>query len=330
MPTSVDMLDFCKGCAVKFKSNPSARDVQCWGCGASCASTASAPPTNDDQIPVLTYPVNMQPMPEKARYFSHSKPYHPDPYAMHPASKYHGPHLIGLSSVPVISKPSSPPPPPVRRPSPPKPRPMVPLVGKTPATTPSSSCYRTDLRLPPSVLALSTLPPPPPPPIGRPSLFKAGPIVPLVGKTPAKTPVPTPTVYQTLQLLLDDLNHLLYTPHEAQPFYFRGTCAIIADPAVEFVQKLGDVAQQVVERTALSFNPQTLDIQSSAHAASTITRTQALWMGGTLATSGVSCTRCRHTLSIGIERCHGPLIRGSDISGYQGQRISVDLRHWVE
>ncbi|KAJ7613208.1 hypothetical protein FB45DRAFT_273960 [Roridomyces roridus] len=233
------------------------------------------------QTPV--YPVEMQPMPYRPRYFSHTyvnhQPYHAYSYAypIHPAYYVYPPPPI-----PVIYTP------------------------------------------PP--------PPPPPPPVRYQPTLKPGPIVPLVEKPPATTPVPNPVAYQTLQLLLEDLNHLLYTPHEEQPFYFRGTCAIIADPAEGHVKKLVIVAQQIVERTALSFNPHTLEVQSSEDSASASTSTLAVWMDCRRRPTSrdVSCTHCRHTLYIVVERCHGPLIRGRDTNGYQGQQIGVDLRHSVE
>ncbi|KAJ7616006.1 hypothetical protein FB45DRAFT_1064175 [Roridomyces roridus] len=279
--------DLCNGCAVHHNSYPSEKDVPCWSCGMSCASTTSAAPAAIPQAPV--YHVNMHPLPYRPRYFSHTyvhhQPYHqyPYPYPIHPHTAYYVPY--------------APPPPP------------IPVIYTPPP------------------------PPPPTPPVSSPPTLKPGPIVPLVQRPPGTTPIPTPVAYQSLQLLLEDLNHLLHTPHEEQPFYFRGTCAIIADPAVGHAKKLSSVAEQVVERTALIFDPQTLEIQSSEQAASTSTSTHAVWMpvgAGRPTTTGVSCTHCRHTLTIDVERCHGPLIRGSDISGYQGQRILVDLRHSVE
>ncbi|KAJ7471667.1 hypothetical protein B0H11DRAFT_2039484 [Mycena galericulata] len=174
---------------------------------------------------------------------------------------------------------------------------------------------------------------PPPPPLSRPQPPKQV-VVPLVTDTEgAERPIPI--VYQTLQLLLIDLNHLLCTPHENEPFGFRGTCSIIADPTVGNSDKVTSIAWDVLGLTAVSFNPNTLIVDASPSAAHAMIATCAIWMNaprGTRIARGTlpnACSRCDHSLSIGVERCEGPLIGGKDITGFHGQRINVDLRHFA-
>lgn len=64
---------------------------------------------------------------------------------------------------------------------------------------------------------------------------------------------PEPIEYQTLDLLLSDLNRLLCTPHEEQPFHFRGTCAIVLDPAIGHAARVTRVAWAIIRGTVLAF-----------------------------------------------------------------------------
>ncbi|KAJ7478741.1 hypothetical protein B0H11DRAFT_2234200 [Mycena galericulata] len=173
---------------------------------------------------------------------------------------------------------------------------------------------------------------PTPPPLPRPGPPKQV-VVPLVtDKVGAERP--TPIIYQTLELLLIDLNRLLCTPHDGAPFDFRGTCSIIADPAVSNANKVTDVVWEILRLTTVSFNPHTLAVHQSPYAARATTPTCALWMNAPpdprleKVTVPRPCNRCEHLMSIGVERCAGPLVGGKDITGLRGQRINVDLRHF--
>ncbi|KAJ7144087.1 hypothetical protein C8R44DRAFT_865081 [Mycena epipterygia] len=76
---------------------------------------------------------------------------------------------------------------------------------------------------------LLVCPLPAPPPVQRPTPRVV--ILPGVDSSGPGHP-PELIEYQTLALLLEDLNRLLCTPHESMPFHFHGTCTILADPAV--------------------------------------------------------------------------------------------------
>ncbi|KAJ7617303.1 hypothetical protein FB45DRAFT_933856, partial [Roridomyces roridus] len=168
----------------------------------------------------------------------------------------------------------------------------------------------------------------PPPPLSRPRPPKQV-VVPLVNKELNSTPL-TPIVYQSLALILEDLNRLLYTPHEGQPFDFRAVCAIIADPAIDNAERVRLVAAQVTELTAISFNPYTLKIHDFPQGAASTVQTAALWMGtASVLPPNVACRRCEHLLTVSVTYCRGPLIRGEDISGFRGQRIIVALTHFA-
>ncbi|KAJ7495420.1 hypothetical protein FB451DRAFT_1164155 [Mycena latifolia] len=65
---------------------------------------------------------------------------------------------------------------------------------------------------------------------------------------------PDPIVFQTLDLLVADLRRLLCTPHEEQPFYFRGTYSIVADPAIGHAARIISVAWALIRGTPVSFN----------------------------------------------------------------------------
>ncbi|KAJ7455729.1 hypothetical protein FB451DRAFT_1184028 [Mycena latifolia] len=75
-------------------------------------------------------------------------------------------------------------------------------------------------------------------------------VVPHIDDTNLNNP-PT-IVFQTLSLLAD-LRNLLCIPHEEQPFDFRGTCSIIADPAVGHATRLIRVAWALIRETPVSF-----------------------------------------------------------------------------
>ncbi|KAJ7938613.1 hypothetical protein B0H13DRAFT_2301653 [Mycena leptocephala] len=123
------------------------------------------------------------------------------------------------------------------------------------------------------------------------SNIKAAPIAPL-------TPIPLPALphipaakhavlplvaYQTLELLLTDLNRLLCTPHVDRPFEFRGTCAIVGAHAVsaaaaEHEARVRLVAWEAIERTVFTFDVNNLTVHSGARAAFATTQTSAIWM----------------------------------------------------
>ncbi|KAJ7088048.1 hypothetical protein B0H15DRAFT_842141 [Mycena belliarum] len=94
------------------------------------------------------------------------------------------------------------------------------------------------------------------------------------------TTLPEPIPYQTLDLLVADLRRLLCTPHEAQPFYFRGVFALVVDPDVPNTACITRVAWALARGTPLSFNPPALAIQTSTvtHMALTTVQTAAIWM----------------------------------------------------
>ncbi|KAJ7099828.1 hypothetical protein C8R44DRAFT_859468 [Mycena epipterygia] len=140
---------------------------------------------------------------------------------------------------------------------------------------------------------------------------------------------PEPIEYQTLTLLLEDLNRLLCTPHAEQPFHFRGTCALVLDPAVGHAARVTRVAWAIIRETVLAFNIHALTVHSSPRAAQATTQTSAIWMGAppdlrlARATVTAPCTRCEHLLSIGVTNEDSARKRG-----LEGQRILVGLRHF--
>ncbi|KAJ6568087.1 hypothetical protein DFH09DRAFT_1155738 [Mycena vulgaris] len=150
--------------------------------------------------------------------------------------------------------------------------------------------------------------------------------IPLVdANTPAEPPVPIK--YQTLGLLLIDLNHLLCNEH--LPFDFCGTYSIVADPAVDDAARVMSVAWEVIRKTMLAFNVHTLEVQTAVHgAAFAAAQSCAIWMGAPpdprLADVAAPrpCERCEHQLMIGAEPDYSALARG-----LQGQRIVVGVRH---
>ncbi|KAJ7697695.1 hypothetical protein B0H17DRAFT_1197356 [Mycena rosella] len=166
--------------------------------------------------------------------------------------------------------------------------------------------------------------PPKPPRIPTPKRV----ILPLVEtNTIEDTPAPIP--YQTLRLLLIDLNRLLCTPHEEQPFHFCGTYSIVADPAVNHAARLTSVAWALIRGTAVSFNVHTLAVQTSPRQALVKTHSSAIWMGAPpdprLAdvTQPRPCERCEHLITIRVENDDSALARG-----LKGQRVVLALRHF--
>ncbi|KAJ7144089.1 hypothetical protein C8R44DRAFT_759470 [Mycena epipterygia] len=140
---------------------------------------------------------------------------------------------------------------------------------------------------------------------------------------------PEPIEYQTLDLLLSDLNRLLCTPHEKQPFHFRGTCAIVLDPAVGHAARVTRVAWAIIRGTVLAFNIHALTVHTSPRAAQATTQTSAIWMGAPpdqrllAQTVPVPCARCEHLLSVGVTNEDSARTRG-----LEGQRILIGLRHF--
>lgn len=141
---------------------------------------------------------------------------------------------------------------------------------------------------------------------------------------------PTPIPYQTLALLVADLRRLLCTPHEDQPFYFRGAFALVADPAIDTTMRITHVAWALVRGTPLSFNPDALVLQAFpfTQMALTTVSTSTIWMTPleprlAAAAPPRPCTRCEHQLSVTAM---------SDDSraahGLAGQRVVVGLRHF--
>ncbi|KAJ7848412.1 hypothetical protein B0H13DRAFT_1906764 [Mycena leptocephala] len=101
-----------------------------------------------------------------------------------------------------------------------------------------------------------------------------------------------PVTYQTLELLLADLNVLLYTPHAGRPFNFVGR----------------------------------LVIHGSGNAAVAKTQSAALWMGDEQARYGgkarsCPCERCEHLLTISVWQ--------EDRAHVDRQEISVGLSHFA-
>ncbi|KAJ7087992.1 hypothetical protein B0H15DRAFT_842005 [Mycena belliarum] len=178
------------------------------------------------------------------------------------------------------------------------------------------------------VLTTSVLPAVSAPAASRISLQKHV-VLPLVEVNEVTT-LPQPIPYQTLDLLVADLRRLLCTPHEAQPFYFRGVFALVADPDVPNTACITRVAWALARGTPLSFNPPALAIQTSAvtHMALTTVQTAAIWMapldpGLADAALPSPCSRCEHLLTISAERDNSAAARG-----LAGQRVIVGLRHF--
>jgi hypothetical protein len=164
-----------------------------------------------------------------------------------------------------------------------------------------------------------------------------------------------PITYQTLDVLLADLNALLWTPHDGRPFEFRGTCAVVSDPAAAdnallHAARVTRVARQLIESTALTFkyvifiyafftknnvchSIHNLTVHSGAQAAFATTQSSAIWMGdptpsselletGAAAEKSPSpCARCEHLLTIGVASA-----RRAHVTG---QSIVVALRHFA-
>jgi hypothetical protein len=137
-----------------------------------------------------------------------------------------------------------------------------------------------------------------------------------------------PITYQTLELLLADLNVLLYTPHAGRPFNFLGRCVVVVDPTAgpSSRGKIKEVAWEVIQRTAISFNMHGLVIHGSGNAAVAKTQSAALWMGDEQARYGgkarsCPCERCEHLLTISVWQ--------EDRAHVDRQEISVGLSHFA-
>ncbi|KAJ7830649.1 hypothetical protein B0H14DRAFT_3143467 [Mycena olivaceomarginata] len=127
---------------------------------------------------------------------------------------------------------------------------------------------------------------------------------------PAIDSFPPPITYQTLALLLNDLNRLLLTPHEGREFAFRGRCAVIVGAADTSEDALKTrvlwVAWEIIERTVLSFDVQNLAVHGSAYGAVGKTRSIAIWMGALpdprlqKEEDECPCARCEHLLTMSV------------------------------
>ncbi|KAJ7817694.1 hypothetical protein B0H14DRAFT_2841900 [Mycena olivaceomarginata] len=106
-------------------------------------------------------------------------------------------------------------------------------------------------------------------------------------------PTPLPIPYQSLTLLLNDINRLLLTPHEGREFDFRGTCAVVADRQDSGEEALKarvhHVAWGLLDRTVLAFDVHNLAVHASARAAS-----------GKGKEEECPCARCEHILTISV------------------------------
>ncbi|KAJ7128193.1 hypothetical protein C8R43DRAFT_951522 [Mycena crocata] len=169
--------------------------------------------------------------------------------------------------------------------------------------------------------------------------------IPRIVPPPGAADAPVPVLYQSLSLLLADLNKLLNTPHEQQAFHFKGACAIVADSAVGNVARLVVVAWEIIQKTTLAFDINTLKIQSNPRSALVMTSSSAIWMGlppDMLTKAALPCRQCEHLLTIGIDPCMsgsissaGPALATSDSNSsttprpqIRGQRIAITLKHF--
>ncbi|KAJ7239772.1 hypothetical protein B0H12DRAFT_76845 [Mycena haematopus] len=126
--------------------------------------------------------------------------------------------------------------------------------------------------------------------------------------------VPTaPIPYQTLPLLLDDLNRLLCTPHWGRAFDFQGTCTrVVAVPGeFDFAKGVGeakmkehlmDVVWDVLDRTVVAFDVHKLAVHPGNHSAAATTRSAAIWMGGpdVQEQQECPCKQCEHLLTLSV------------------------------
>ncbi|KAJ7150061.1 hypothetical protein C8R43DRAFT_496625 [Mycena crocata] len=159
---------------------------------------------------------------------------------------------------------------------------------------------------------------------------------------PGATDAPAVVLYQSLELLIVDMNKLLNTPHEEQAFHFKGACAVVADPAVGNSARVAEVAWEIIRKTALAFNLNTLKIQSNPRSALFMTPSSAIWMGlppDMLDKAAPPCRRCEHLLTVGVEPCVSGSLSSRAASNYNtfpttaspqimGQRIVVALKHF--
>ncbi|KAJ7171371.1 hypothetical protein C8R46DRAFT_1088251 [Mycena filopes] len=144
--------------------------------------------------------------------------------------------------------------------------------------------------------------------------------------------------YQTLALLLTDLNRLLSTPHEGQAFAFRGTCAVVAHPPTSplvaerhYRARVAEVGWDVIAKTVLAFDAGALGrgvgLHSGTRGAIAQVRSAAIWMGAPrLEKQGGParpCEKCEHILKISVweERKREPVV--------MGESIFVELSHFA-
>ncbi|KAK7052666.1 hypothetical protein R3P38DRAFT_2861588 [Favolaschia claudopus] len=187
---------------------------------------------------------------------------------------------------------------------------------------------------PPSPPPLRTTPAPAPAPEPPRPLFAPPPrhprhitLSPAALSNPSSPPIP----YQTLSLLLNNLNRLLLTPHHDRAFAFRGTYAFIAGvpspgtpnsaapplDALFLKSQLLSVAWELLDRTVLAFDVHKLVVHADGKVAvATIRSSAGLGGGGHGAskTNGKSakrkgkeqekargpCDRCEHLLTISV------------------------------
>ncbi|KAJ7134069.1 hypothetical protein C8R43DRAFT_1205667 [Mycena crocata] len=146
-----------------------------------------------------------------------------------------------------------------------------------------------------------------------------------------------PIPFQTLALLLMDLNRLLNTPHEMQAFHFAGACTVV-DPTMDHAEKLEAVAWEVIRGTVLAFDIHTLTMRTTPRGAVASTPSAAIWMGApppppnsfSTAPPPPPCRHCEHLLTIGVAKLPSKSKSKTKTKGVAmpGQRIVVELRHF--
>ncbi|KAJ7779760.1 hypothetical protein B0H16DRAFT_1499787 [Mycena metata] len=146
-------------------------------------------------------------------------------------------------------------------------------------------------------------------------------------------PSTPPIVYQTLTLLLQDLNRILCTPHEGLPFQFSGTCSVVADAARvrngdHYRMRVSQVGWEVIARTVLAFDVNAVRVhESGSVGAIALMRSAAIWMGAPpdprlrAAELERPCGTCEHLLKIRVWE-------DSSRAPIAGESILVDLVHY--
>ncbi|KAJ7032231.1 hypothetical protein C8F04DRAFT_1235541 [Mycena alexandri] len=146
-------------------------------------------------------------------------------------------------------------------------------------------------------------------------------------------PSAPPIAYQTLALLLKDLNRILCTPHAGLPFQFSGTCSVVADAARVrngdyYRLRVSQVGWEVIAQTVLAFDISAMKVHTSQSAgAVSQMQSAAIWMGappdprlkdGELERP---CERCEHLLKIRVweDGRRAPIA---------GESIFVELVHY--